>query len=91
MTRNFFALIRFWLLSKCMSETDTLQKTGNTGDCAVEAHCEKEETYQIELCMDSRSRPYDVEATSLGIEIEGSVINWAWVFRQLAKLHDIRQ
>lgn len=36
------------------------------------------------------NRTMDVEATDLGIEVNGSVISWGWILRALARIEDRR-
>ena len=51
----------------------------------------KDDTCEVRWAEGDSNSSYDVEATEFGIEINGSVIGWAWILRQLAKLEDKRQ
>lgn len=51
---------------------------------------ETEETYQLTFADGEYNASYDVEATEFGVEVNGGVIEWGWILRQLAKRADKR-
>ena len=64
---------------------------GLTQQTQIQQSAQQGDTYELRWAEGDVNVTCDVEATDLGIEVNGKVIEWGWIFRQLARLEDNRQ